>query len=228
MPAHHRPRNAIATAAALATLGLAGFAVSAASANTIAFSGAGSLGQFKGTLSYTLNTTTDAAGNPIPDLYLTLTNTSPVASGGYLTGVLFNVADPENAAPFGDYEAGAALTKFKKTTDGVFLGPGNPTRGVGVGQTITLAFDVTAPNPAALSSLTARSFLSEPPAGGTGGPPLTARFMGFNDGGSDKTTSLFILTPDLAAPVPLPLAATATLPLLGLLLLRRHRQPHHP
>lgn len=252
-------RQVASLAACVLTVGLA---TSAAVAETIRFAGSGVLGRFTGSMTYTPNTGVDASGNPVPDLYLTLTNTSPLVNGGFLTGVLFNIADikpdpnldvrvslypnptallpddgreadlfwdvnaPEDASPYGDYEAGAALAKVKKGTDGIFIGPGDPNRGLAVGQTTTLAFDVAATNAQLLNSLNVWSFFSEGPSGGSGGPVLTARFLGFNDGGSDKTGEVHeVPGSDTQVPVvPLPPATAGALPLLGLLIARRCRR----
>jgi len=155
-----------------------------ASADLINIFGDGALGDYTGSISY------DGGTNV---LVISLTNTSAPANGGFLTGVIFNInsADAaasavltsttdadfldtgsENGAPFGTFEAGAALGAN-------WLGGGNPTLGIGVGGSVTLTFLVTASDRA---FLTAGSFINNDVLD----PDFVVRFRGFEDGGSDK------------------------------------------
>jgi hypothetical protein len=166
------------------------------------------LGSFDGTLEYDAD-----PFSTVGMLEIMLTNTSAPDNGGYITGFLFNIASEEavtatllsdpgspypfeqclggglNGQPFGNpYDAGAAL-------DGTFLGGGDPTRGIAVGDSGTFAFRIES---ADAGSLTAMSFLE-------GGPydfDFIVRFRGFDDGGSDKV-------PAVVVPLPVPLALGA-------------------
>ena len=166
------------------------------------------LGSFDGLLEYDAD-----LFSTVGTLQIMLTNTSAPENGGYITGFLFNIAsaedatatllyDPEslypfeqcvggglNGQPFGNpYDAGAAL-------EGSFLGGGDPTPGIAVGETGTFAFQIQAPN---AGSLTAMSFVE-------GGPydfDFLVRFRGFDDGGSDKV-------PAVVVPLPAPIALGA-------------------
>ena len=161
------------------------------------------LGSFTGTLSY------DAVAQV---LGISLTNTSPEANGGWITGFVFNapdavsltdvdfattyagfqeIASPANAAPFGSFDLGAGL-------GGAFLGGGSPAGGIAAGDTGTFTFTFAGTG---LDGLNASDWLS---AFSSGVNPQTfvVRFRGFEDGGSDKV-------PGAAVPEP------ATLALLG-------------
>ena len=166
------------------------------------------LGSFSGSLEYFDLTST---------LVVSLTNTSNISNGGYITGFLFNIAssDPKASAtlldspapthpfencqgnglsgqPFGNpFSAGAAL-------GGDFLGGGDPVNGIAVGDTGTFSFHV---NAADASFLSAMNFI-------TGGPyafNFIVRFRGFEDGGSDKVPAFTNFVP---LPPALPLGAT--------------------
>lgn len=197
-----RPFFALAGAVALAP--------SAAQASTIGIAGDGAWGDFTGVVTYT-----HVSGNQ-GTLDISLTNTSPVANGGFLTGFVFNIinggagrtaslsARPnanwqlllnEAASPFGTFDAGAAL-------GGNWEGGGSPSNGIAVGASGNFTFAITAPNAA---SLTASSFV------GTSSPfQFVVRFRGFNNGQSDKV------------PVPTP-GALALLGAAGLVATRRRR-----
>ena len=172
------------TLTACAALALAG----TASADMIDISGDvfGSTGMtgatFMGTLEYTYN------GGDSGTLAVSLTNDTPMDVGGYLTGFVFNVdsvdavaalsstTDPdflntgvENAAPFGMFDAGAALNAD-------WTGGGNPSFGMAIGVTEMFEFSVMASD---ANLLTASSFLGD-------GNDFVVRFRGLLDGGSDK------------------------------------------
>ncbi|HMN42149.1 MAG TPA: hypothetical protein PKE29_14990 [Phycisphaerales bacterium] len=173
------------------------------------------LGKYVGSITYTANTVTSGT------LVISLTNTNTPVEGGYITGVVFNIpgidatansalasANPSgflqlgptaSASPYGTYEAGAAL-------GGSWLGGGSPNGGVGVGQTGTFTWTITA---ADAGSLTANSFL----VGGSSPAPLV-RFKGFANGGSDKVPGQLIPTP----------GAGVLAGLAGLVAMRRRRR----
>ena len=183
------------TATGLA-VGLATFAaatlVGAAEASVVTFNsnpGLEGLGVFTGEMEW------NYLGANAGTLRVSLTNTSPVENGGYLTGFAFNSVyalqikmaeggarpgwidiDDVNAPPLGVFDHGAAL-------GGDWLGGGSPLAGIGVGQTFDFLFDVRG-DPTLLSSLVAHDFFDESDGWG-----FAARFRGFDDGGSDKVTA---------------------------------------
>jgi hypothetical protein len=190
------------------------------------------LGFYTGTIAYT------AADAGHATLTVTLTNTSPAANGGYLTGFVLNnpgnqitgvsLAGPAgftllggpkfnneiNAAPFGRFDLGAAV-------GGSFEGGGKPLSGLGVGQTGTFVFSLTG---TALDHLTAQRFgqeLSVGPGDGEGDKPFVARFRGFKNGGSDKVPDSVVH--DSPEPGTLALAGAALLSLAGYGWSRRKR-----
>jgi len=153
------------------------------------------LGNFTGELTYTPNTTSST-------LIVELTNTSPVANGGFITAFLLNNPmdkisslslsstdsdfsllglsnNGENGAPFGQFDFGAS-------TGGSFEGGGPPSVGIAVTITETFTFSLTGTG---LNTLTEQSFvdaLSDPPGAGEGVQFFVVRFRGFEDQGSDK------------------------------------------
>jgi hypothetical protein len=180
------------------------------------------LGSFTGIITYT--TESDMFGT-VGTLTIMLTNTSDPANGGYITGFLFNIASSdENASatlmddpapthpfaqcegnglsgvPFGNpYDSGAAL-------GGAFLGAGDPTPGIAVGDSGTFTFLVEADDAGSLSPI---DFIM-------GGPfehDFIVRFRGFDDGGSDKVPAVLI-------PLPAPFALGAA-GLFGVMLVGR-------
>lgn len=179
------------------------------------------LGDFSGTLTYSY---TDALSS---QLVIELTNTSPAANGGFLTGFVFNnpgdfidsvgflstdldfqllggtdFDDSVNGGPFGQFDIGAS-------TGGNFEGGGAPSSGLGIGATATFTFLFSG---TFLDTLTELSFLttnSEGTGAGEGYEAFVARFRGFNDEGSDKVPG----SPGTEVPEP------ATLGLLGISLL---------
>jgi hypothetical protein len=177
------------------------------------------LGDFTGSITYT--PTMDDMGT----LLVSLTNTSPMANGGFITAFVFNIASSDsdasamllsgpanfvgisdvNAQPFGmNFDAGASTSGGPAP----FEGGGNPSLGLGVGDTGEFEFKITADDAA---SLMADDFI-------TNGPfdfNFVVRFRGFEDNGSDKVPG---------AVIPLPsVAAMGGIGLLGLGLKRRRR-----
>ncbi len=175
----------------------------------IPISGDGVLGDFTGTFDYSYTNSNSAT------LIISLTNTSPAANGGYLTGFVFNnpgdkianvsgylFSDTDfvllglgdssvSAAPYGQFDVGAA-------TGGSFEGGGSPSLGIAIGSNATFTFNFTGIN---LDTLTDMSFFNEWSTGtGAGGgyESFVARFRGFKDGGSDKVPG------DPGSPVPEP------------------------
>jgi hypothetical protein len=142
---------------------------------------------------------------------ISLTNTSPAANGGFLTAFAFNIPSaftlqtltsdfdfvplsyPVNAQPFGDdFDIGVALNNGQPSWEG----GGNPTGGIGVGETGEFIFTLSGTD---LGSLTTANFFSQPD------PWFVARFRGFPNDGSDKVPN------DPNTPVPEP----TTMLLLG-------------
>ncbi len=163
---------------------------------------------FTGSLEYSY------AGGTSGTLVVTLNNTSAASVGGYLTGFVFNIASSdsdasatltsgtnsnflntgeESAAPFGTFDAGAAL-------GAKWTGGGNPHNGLMYGTGGTFTFLVSAGD---AGSLTSRDFLGD-------GNDFAVRFKGLPHGGSDK-----ILGNEIHV-VPLPPGVLAGAGLLGL------------
>ncbi len=153
------------------------------------------LGDFTGSLDWSYS------GGNAGVLTVSLTNTS--SFGGFLTAFLFNIDSSDagaaaslffssfasmtnitggglNGAPFGTYDAGAGL-------NGAFQGGGTPSNGVGVGQTGTFKFNVTASDAGFLS---ASSFINGPNV-----YDFIVRFRGFDNGGSDKVPAMVTVVP---------------------------------
>ena len=192
---------------ALTALAIAPVAVQADTVPLASGTGLEGLGSYTGSFSY------DSAQEL---LTISLTNTSPVANGGYITAFAFNVPTDSSvstvafsstdsdfsllnggidAQPFGSFDLGAASTSS-------FQGGGNPTGGIAVGDSATFTFDLTG---TALAGLTAADWLAALSSGaqGAGAETFLVRFRGFEDGGSDKVPP--------TKPVPEP----GTLALLG-------------
>ena len=156
------------------------------------------IGSFTGNFSFQANGFSGGA-----DLSISLTNTSSAANGGYITGFVFNIndnpdgsivanyvdadgagagfdnlTDPVSGSPFGDFEAGSAL-------GGAFLGGGNPTGGIAVGQTRSFLFELSG-NTESTAGLSAGTFLSALSVDGNPNVVALVRFRGFEDDGSDK------------------------------------------
>ena len=198
----------------MTTLAAAVFAGSAEASivNFVSNPGLEGLGAFAGSMEWT----DGGAGSGL--LRVTLTNTSPIANGGYLTGFAFRmlykdqvkveyasshpgwsgIAEP-NCNPFGEFDYGAAL-------GGNWLGGGSPLAGIAVGATKSFDFDVRG-SAALLSTIIAHDFFDE-----SDGYGFVARFRGFEDGGSDKVPA--------SMPAPGALAALA----LGALGSRQRRR----
>jgi len=146
-------------------------------------SGSGALGSFFGDF----KTAYDSAKSA-NIITISLTNTSQPANGGFLTAFAFNIPDsftiagigfsatgyeffrllpPVNAPPFGSFDTGAGLSSDN------WAGAGKPQDGIPVGKTGEFTFTL-------FGTEITDDFFSQPD------PWFVARFMGFNDGGSDK------------------------------------------
>lgn len=165
------------------------------------------LGEFEATLEYIFT------GGNTGKLVIEITNTSPLANGGFITGIAFNAPgdgfnsvllftdselktllgepdfeDSVSASPFGKFDLAASLTSG-------FNGSGNPNPGIGVGQTGNFTFSFTG---AGLDTWTTSDFLSAFNSGGSPGYDpafFLVRFRGFADGGSDKVPGVFVPDP---------------------------------
>jgi hypothetical protein len=174
------------------------------------------LGNFTGLIEYE-----SSLFSTVGVLTVSLTNTSATLGGGYITGFLFNIGGADTGAsatlqpaaisaypfkncglsgrsgvPYGTpYDAGAAL-------GGKFLGGGNPTRGIGFGETGVFRFNVSASD---AGSLTAEDFVSA----GRFEDDFIVRFRGFTNGDSDKVPGLPVEIIPLPAPVAMGMAGLA-------------------
>lgn len=165
---------------------------------SISISGLGEWGSFSGSLDYSYASSNQA------QLVVSLTNTSSLDNGGYLTAFVFNnpsgaivngslgssqngfvlMGSPffyntVNGAPFGVFDIGAGV-------GGDFQGGGNPSPGLAAGSTgeFIFVFEGTG-----LDMLTEQSFLGEmsaPPGDGEGLHSFAVRFRGFENDKSDK------------------------------------------
>jgi hypothetical protein len=174
------------------------------------------LGNFEGTITYT-----PTMGN-MGQLLISLTNTSPAATGGYITAFVFNTGDAVNVnveyisgpanfngifdvngQPFGMHFVAGASTSDQ------FEGGGAPQGGLGVGQTGDFEFKITADN---AGDLSAEDFLSGPYDFN-----FVVRFRGFEPDGSDKV-------PAGGTMIPLPTAGAMAASGLLLIGVRRRRR----
>ncbi|MFM7261781.1 MAG: hypothetical protein ACKO3W_14390 [bacterium] len=171
------------------------------------------LGTFTGSMTFV------ATGSTTGQLSVELTNTSPLANSGWLTGFAFNVVDGVTLAlaspssgwnllvnasgsPYGIFDFGAS-------TSASWEGGGPPSNGIAIGASQTTVFNVTA-SAAVLATLTDSSFFDA-----SGGSAFIARFRGFANGGSDKVLGV---TEQMPAP-----GALALLVVAGLAGARRRR-----
>lgn len=148
------------------------------------------LGNFTGTLQY------DYLVGNMGLLTVMMTNNSDESNGGWITGFIFNFATSDenavaeladathpfenapgqNGAPYGDpFMGGAAL-------GGNWQGGGDPSLGIGVGESGTFSFDINATD---ADLLTAGSFLQGPYDFN-----FLVRFRGFENEGSDKVPAV--------------------------------------
>ena len=155
------------------------------------------LGNFMGEFTYKYFSSTNAVFD------VTLTNTSAISNGGYLTGFVFNnpnnyisgvtlassnssfellgaqsFNDSVSASPYGKFDIGAAL-------GGNFLGGGSPLSGIAVNNTATFEFALSGNN---LDQLSVSSFVG---ATASSNEFFVARFRGFENGGSDKVPGFY-------------------------------------
>lgn len=174
------------------------------------------LGTFIGTLNYVF------LGGTNGKLDVTLTNTTPVSTGGYITAFMFrpppalgsftSLLTASDYASMTNIAAGASGAPFPGTwlggagTGGSWLAGGSPTGAVPVGATGHWSFTITGAN---ASALTSDSFVS----GGsvTDSYAFIVRFRGMDDGGSDKVPANQLPSP----------GAMALLGLSGLMTRRR-------
>jgi hypothetical protein len=146
---------------------------------------------------------------------LVLTNTSPSANGGFITGVAFDLPGALSAALVNPTDFAFTLIsgaikvvpitptrEFLLTTDpspdanNSFEGGGNPQTGIAAGSTLTFIFAIT-------GGLLTDNFVNESFILNS----QVVRFRGFGDGGSDKDIALQ-LSPSFAAIAAIPEAAS--------------------
>lgn len=194
----------LATAMVASIVSAAGAAVLPITSNT-SLSTEG-LGAFNGTLNYTY------LGGTNGQLDVTLTNTTPLSIGGFITAFMFR--PPSDMGPLTsslisssapamvNIPAGASGSPFGGTwiggagIDGQWLSGGNPAGGVGIGQTGSWSFSIVGTN---AGSLTSDSFVS-----GDDQPDSYAfivRFRGMTDprADSDKVPAYELPAPGAAA-----------------------------
>ena len=162
------------------------------------------LGTLTGTLNYTF------LGGTSGNLDVTLTNTTPSATGGYITAFMFrpppelgaftSVLTASDYAAMTNIPAGASGAPFPGIwlggagTGGSWLSGGSPNGGVPIGSTGHWSFTITGAN---ASQLTSDSFVS----GDKVSDPYAfiVRFRGMNDDGSDKVPANQLPSPGVAA-----------------------------
>lgn len=229
-------RPLVAAVAGLALLASAG----SARADMISIGESTLPGLFTGTVSVTSQTTTSAV------ITIQLTNTSPTANGGYLTGLAFNdpakttkgdISSVTSFTPSYSPPTGQAFTliggpSYTNTIStspygffdigaavgGNWLGGGMPSDGLAVGQTGTFTFNVTG---SGLNNLTAANLLAAMSSNGTAG--FAVRFRGFADGSSDKDIAGVVVPPPPPKGVPAPPGLVLAGMGMGCLLLGRLR-----
>ena len=162
------------------------------------------LGTFIGTLNYTF------LGGTNGKLDVSLTNTTPVSTGGYITAFMFrpppelgaftSVLTASDIASMSNIPAGASGAPFPGNwlggagTGGSWLAGGSPTGAVAIGQTGNWSFTITGAN---ASQLTSDSFVS----GDKVSDPYAfiVRFRGMNNDGSDKVPANQLPSPGAVA-----------------------------
>jgi hypothetical protein len=177
-------------------------------AGAIPIAGSGPLGSFEGTLEF----------DGVDTVLVTLTNTSDPTNGGYITAFAFNLPDVENvdsaeltlasdsdfvlmygggdtidAAPLGLFDVGATTDTGGGTP--TWLGGGDPSLGLGVGETGTFQFVFDFSVAPSWSAGLILSELSTPTSPGLDGYPFAVRFRGFEDDGSDKVVGYVVPEP---------------------------------
>ncbi len=198
-------RKAVFTACLSVLLLLAALAQSS---SALSIFGDGPLGDFTGTLTY------DAGSS---QLTVSLTNTSHIDNGGFITAFVLNnpsgsitsvgftgdavftafgliggpsFQDSIIGAPFGNFDIGASIM-------GDWEGGGDPSSGIPVTSSGTFQFTLQCggPCPGTLSTTDFVNELSSPPGDGEGVQFFVTRFRGFNDGGSNKTHGTVVPEP---------------------------------
>lgn len=209
---------------------LAGLALAAPGRAAFTLGGTGPVGSYTGTMDVTPVNANAAT------LTITLTNTSPAGNGGYLTAFVFNnpgnlvtgssmnmllsdsgfdVFTPGNnnigGTPYGQFDF---LVSTSPSFEGGGPGGGQPSDGLGVGETGTFVINLTGSGVGGLTVPDFGAALSTEPGIGQAGPQyFVARFRGFEDDRSDKVAPSGPPSPvgEIAAPAP----ATAVLAVLG-------------
>ncbi|UYV11526.1 MAG: hypothetical protein NCW75_09455 [Phycisphaera sp.] len=175
--------------AMIASLAVLGLSTGAALADSVDIQGVVGSSTEQTGATYSGSLEYNFIGGSTGELKVSLTNDTPASVGGFLTGFLFRAdavtgtglssANPseflhtgsESGAPFGTFDGGAAL-------NGSFLGGGNPSDGLAVGESGMFMFSITS---ATASTISAADFL-----GSLNEPGFLVRFRGLTGGGSDK------------------------------------------
>ena len=195
----------------------------------------GAIGSFEGEISYQSEFDNDL-GEFVGILSIEITNTSDPGNGGFITALAFNIprfsdpnptgellnsTDPDfhliseldgntdtNAPPLGNgYDIGASVTDS-------WLGGGDPSKGIGVGDTATMTFRIRSDDVQSMSAMDFLTFDRSPwDDERTWHHNFVVRMRGFNDGRSDKLNGQPVPVP---APVALGLAGLA-----GVVVMRR-------
>ena len=217
-------RNKLLGVTLLAAVMLAPAAALAIPINISGSTGLNGLGSFTGTFDYTPTSATTGT------IDITLNNTSPLATGGYLTAFVFNLPagvtvsaapldssddDFDDLTPLGDATfnnnvSGAPFGQFDigGTTGVGFEGGGNPALGIAAGGSASFQFLLTGTGLGLLGPGNFLSALSVPPGAGEGVQAFVVRFRGFDvESGPDSDK-----VPLDGAPIPEP----GTLALVGL------------
>ena len=200
--------------------------------------GDGAWGSFTGTLNYSYDEYN-------ANLSISLTNTTPTSTGGYITGFVFN--NPNNnsitgitsyttdsnlvslfgnnqikGGPHGYFDIGAALSNLSPPNLGsVFLGGGSPTGGIAAGQTGTFNFSFTGSGLNALNEWSFMSALSSGNGNGDGYEAFLVRFRGLC---GEDDLSEFI--PGNTTPEPFTMSLMG-IGLLGFGILKRKHKRNH-
>jgi hypothetical protein len=205
--------GSLACAAAVAACVASGASAGTSTAHYLPCGSTEGMGSFSGLVTYSW------VSGGTASVSIVLSNTTPAAMGGFITGLAINggsgvtglsfvscdmstfagLVGPVSTPPYGSFMAGAS-------TGNSWLGGGDPSKGIGDGNSATFVFSVTGAA-ADLSALTAEDVFGED-------PQMAVRFRGGSpDDWSDKV---------LGCALPAP-GAFALLGVMGMLAPARRR-----